>query len=32
MPDRFLMYHEEWTHQVENIGTADLKVIVVESK
>lgn len=32
MPDRFLMYHEEWTHQVENISTADLKVIVVESK
>ena len=31
-PDGFVMYHEEWTHQVENIGTADLKAIVVESK
>lgn len=31
-PDGFVMYHEAWTHQIENIGTADLKAIVVESK
>ena len=31
-PDGFVMNHGAWTHQVENIGTADLKAIIVESK
>ena len=32
IPDGHVMWHEEWTHTVENVGTADIKAIVVESK
>ncbi|MBI4548667.1 MAG: ester cyclase [Ignavibacteriae bacterium] len=32
IPDGHVMWHEAWTHQVENIGTADLYAIIVESK
>ena len=31
-PNGFVMWHEEWTHQVENVGTSDLKAIIVEGK
>ena len=31
-PDGFMMWHEAWTHQVENIGSTDIHAIVVESK
>lgn len=32
IPDGHVMWNEAWTHQVENIGTSDLKAIIVESK
>ena len=32
MPDGGVMWHEEWTHKVENIGTSDIQAIIVESK
>ena len=32
IPDGHVMWHEEWTHQVENVGTSDLLAIVVENK
>jgi mannose-6-phosphate isomerase-like protein (cupin superfamily) len=32
IPDGHVMWHEEWTHQVENVGNRDLYAIVVESK
>ncbi|MDA0988196.1 MAG: hypothetical protein O2783_03490 [Chloroflexi bacterium] len=32
IPDGHVMWHEEWTHQVENVGTSDIKAIVVELK
>ncbi len=32
LPDGAVMWHEEWTHTVENIGTSDIKAIIVESK
>lgn len=32
IPDGHVMWHEEWTHQVENIGSADILAIIVESK
>ena len=32
IPDGHVMWHEEWTHQVENIGTSDIHAIIVESK
>ena len=31
-PDGFVMWHEGWTHRVENIGTSDIRAIIVESK
>ena len=31
-PDGFVMWHEEWTHRVENIGASDIQAIIVESK
>jgi len=31
-PDGFVMWHEEWTHKVENIGNSDLRAIVIEAK
>ena len=32
LPDGHVMWNEAWTHQVENVGTADIKAIIVESK
>ena len=32
MPDGFVMYHDEWTHRVENLGNTDIKAIIVENK
>lgn len=32
LPDGHVMWHEPWTHQVENIGVGDLLAIIVESK
>jgi len=31
-PDWFVMWHEAWTHRVENVGTTDIKAIIVEIK
>jgi PAS domain-containing protein len=30
--DGHVIWHEAWTHTVENIGTSDVKAIIVESK
>ena len=32
VPDGHVMWHEEWTHRVENVGTSDLHAIIVEAK
>ncbi len=32
IPDGFTMWHEAWTHQVENIGDTDIYAIVVEAR
>ncbi|MBI2911528.1 MAG: hypothetical protein HYY05_05245 [Chloroflexi bacterium] len=32
IPDGHVMWHETWTHTVENIGKSDIKAIIVESK
>ena len=32
LPDGHVMWHEGWTHQVENQGRSDIKAIIVESK
>ncbi len=32
LPDGHVMWHEEWTHQVQNLGTSDVHAIVVETK
>ncbi len=32
LPDGHVMWHEGWTHQVENQGSSDIKAIIVESK
>ncbi len=32
IPDGHVMWHEPWTHQVENVGSSDVKAIIVESK
>ena len=32
IPDGHVMWHEEWTHTVENIGASDIKAIIVEAK
>ena len=32
VPDGFVMWHEAWTHRVENVGTTDIKAIIVEPK
>lgn len=29
--DGHVLWHEAWTHTVENIGTSDIKAIIVES-
>jgi hypothetical protein len=26
------MWHEPWTHRVENVGTTDIRAIIVETK
>ncbi len=31
-PDGGVMWHEPWTHRVENIGPSDIRAIIVESK
>ena len=30
--DGHVMWHEEWTHTVENVGTSDVQAIIVEPK
>lgn len=32
IPDGHVMWHEEWTHTVSNIGDKDLRAIVVEKQ
>lgn len=32
IPDGHVMWHEAWTHRVENIGSSDIMAIVVEPK
>ena len=32
IPDGHVMWHEAWTHTVENLGTSDIRAIIVESK
>jgi mannose-6-phosphate isomerase-like protein (cupin superfamily) len=32
LPNGHVMWHEEWPHQVENIGSSDIRAIIVESK
>ena len=32
LPDGHVMWHEGWTHQVENQGRSDIKAIIVESE
>jgi quercetin dioxygenase-like cupin family protein len=32
LPDGHVMWHEAWTHQVENVGVNELKAIIVERK
>ena len=32
IPDGHVMWHEEWTHRVENQGTTDILAIIVENK
>ena len=32
VPDGHVMWHEAWTHRVENVGTTDVHGIIVESK
>ena len=32
LPDGHVMWHEAWTHTVENIGSSDITAIIVENK
>ena len=32
IPDGHVMYSEAWTHRVENVGTKDIKAIIVEAQ
>ena len=32
LPDGHVMWHEAWTHTVENIGTSDIRAVIVENK
>ena len=32
LPDGHVMWHEAWTHTVENIGSTDIRAIIVEGK
>ena len=32
LPDGAVMWHEPWTHRVENIGSTDIRAVIVENK
>ena len=32
LPDGHVMWHEAWTHRVENVGSSDIYAIIVENK
>jgi len=32
LPDGHVMWHEAWTHTVENVGSSDIKAIIVEDR
>ena len=32
LPDGHVMWHDAWTHQVENLGASDIHAVIVESK
>lgn len=32
IPDGHVMWHEAWTHRVENVGASNVRAIIVESK
>lgn len=32
VPDGGVMWHDAWTHRVENIGVSEVRAIIVESK
>ncbi len=32
LPDGHVMWHEPWTHQVDNVGNSDIRAVIVESK
>ncbi len=32
IPDGQVMWHEAWTHRVENIGDSEIRAIIVEGK
>ena len=32
IPDGHVMWHEAWTHTVENVGTTDILAVIVEPK
>jgi beta-alanine degradation protein BauB len=32
LPDGHVMWHEPWTHQVENLGRSDIRAVIVETK
>ena len=32
LPDGHVMWHEAWTHTVENVGDTDIKAIIVERR
>lgn len=31
-PDGGVMWHEPWTHRVENVGDSDIRAVIVEAK
>lgn len=31
-PDGGVMWHEPWTHRVQNVGDSDIKAVIVEAK
>jgi hypothetical protein len=32
LPNGHVMWHEAWTHTVENVGSSDIRAIIVENK
>jgi quercetin dioxygenase-like cupin family protein len=32
IPDGGVIWHEPWTHRVENVGSSDVEAVIVESK